>query len=433
MNENCEIIRDEFLHEEYEVIHHESGLTVYLFPKDLSTSYAALSVRYGSLQRCFLMPETGELHKSPEGIAHFLEHKMFENEDGVDTFDLFSAMGASANAYTSNEGTSYLFSTTGDLKEPLKLLLSYVRKPYFTQENVTKEQGIIGQEIKMYDDNPFNRLYYAVMESLYHKHPVRENICGSVETIATITPEELNLCHSLFYTPANMLLAISGRFERDEVLALVNEAFSGMKRTPIPEIYFPEEPHKIARKEFSFSMDVSRPFLSFGIKDTDLPADPKEREKRAIAMNIISDLYFGTSSEFYEALYEEGVVSKNFGCYYEADSLFGHLILYASVDDPSLLKTRIRTYFDEIRKTPPAREDVERIRRVHYAEYVKEFDNTEEIGSALLEADLSGCKLFYDGAILSEISYEYICSVINTFFEEKKMVEVVLAPLPKRG
>ena len=173
--------RNEFLKEEYYTYRHKSGLSVYVFPKKLSTTYALFATRYGSIDSKFKLAGDKDFTTVPDGIAHYLEHKLFENPNGEDTFSRFAKFGASANAYTGNTMTAYLFSCTSNFGESLEVLLDFVKTPYFTPETVEKEQGIIAQEIKMYDDHPFRRLYHMMLEAMYEKHNVLINVAGTVE------------------------------------------------------------------------------------------------------------------------------------------------------------------------------------------------------------------------------------------------------------
>ena len=200
--------RSEFLKEEYYKYTHKSGLEVYVFPKKLSTTYALFATRYGSIDSRFKLAGDEKFTEMPDGIAHYLEHKLFENPNGEDTFTRYAKYGASANAYTSNTMTAYLFSCTSNFKESLEILLDFVTTPYFTPETVEKEQGIIAQEIRMYDDHPFRRLYHMLLESLYEKHNVRINVAGTVESISHITADILYECYRVFYNLSNMKLIV---------------------------------------------------------------------------------------------------------------------------------------------------------------------------------------------------------------------------------
>ncbi len=422
-------VKDDFLREEYDLIHHESGLTIYVFKKMLGTAYVSLSTAFGSLDNCFSLPNEGTSVTLPDGVAHFLEHKMFESEDHVDTFDKFAAVGASANAFTSNEVTSYLFSTSGDILKPLSILLDYVFHPYFTEENVKKEQGIIAQEIGMYDDSPFNRLYYAMMESLYEHHGIRRNICGSVESIGTITPGLLHTCFRAFYHPRNMTLIVCGKISVEEVLSLADK-YVPLCAWDLPKRIYPEEPKRIYRKKFTFTMDVARPIVCLGIKDTDDKADPTERVTRALCMNLLADLLFGSGTDFYDTLYRKGLIGSDFSVSYESTRGCGHLLFSAATDDPkallAALKEEISLYRRGEKKITPA--DFERIRRVHFAEFVKDFDSTEEIAVSLLDAVTDGVSLFETGKLLQRITREDVEAVIQAFLNEENMAEVVIIP-----
>ncbi len=422
-------IEDGLLKEAYECIRHKSGLTVYVFPKNLTNAYASLTVRFGSLANRFRLPGESEDTVIPDGVAHFLEHKMFESEDGIDTFDKFAAVGASANAYTSNELTSYLFSTAEDLERPLRILLHYVFHPHFTAENVKKEQGIIAQEIKMYEDSPQSRLYYAMMKQLYHVHGIRTNICGSEESIAAITPELLMRTYRAFYHPANMILVVCGRIEPEQVLALVDEALPEATEAPAVTVGYPAEPKPIRKKSMRFSMDVNRPTLWVGFKDTALPADSEERVKRAMILNMANDILFGESSHFYRELYDRGILSRNFSVCYESLTDCGHTIFGGQTDEPETLLSALREEMARLQREPIAREDFERCRRVHYAEYVRDFDSTEEIASAILDSVIDGVELFRTGEMLRGITYEEVLREASLFFTEENLSTVVLEPI----
>ena len=229
--------RNDSLGEMYYEIRHRSGLPIYVIPKDLSTTYALFATRYGSLDNCFSVNESEAPLTVPDGIAHFLEHKMFEAEDGTDTFERFAQIGASANAFTSNDMTAYEFSCTDEPYKALEILLDYVTHPYFTKENVQKEQGIIGQEIGMCDDNPMRRLYYELLNLLYAKDKVRINICGTKESIAEITPELLYQCYNTFYRLSNMALIICGRVECDPIIEVADRLLQAEEFSKISRYY----------------------------------------------------------------------------------------------------------------------------------------------------------------------------------------------------
>ena len=427
-------VKNEFLHEEYYKVVHKSGLAVYIFPKKLSTTYASISVRFGSLDSTFRFEDEEEALVMPEGIAHFLEHKMFESEDHIDTFDKFAAVGAGANAYTSNEVTSYLFTTPTDVEEPLKILLNYVFHPYFTDKNVEKEVGIVGQEIKMYEDSPENRLYHSTMQLMYQNHGIRTNICGTQETISEITPALLMRCHNAFYHPENMLLIVCGDVDVDKILAVVDSAMPSVEPRRAVLLEYPDEPKEILREKAEFHMDIARPKLCVGIKDISLPQTPKEQERRAIAINMLCDLYFGESTRFYEHLYSAGLISRDFSAYYESLRDCGHLLCGGATDAPEELLAKIREELARIVADPTASEaDFERIKRVHYAEFIKDFDDTEEIAGALLDAVLEGTELFEAGSVILSIELSEIYDIARELLREDCLVHTVIYPTKGRS
>ena len=244
--------------EKYYYTKHKSGLDIYVIPKDFKTSFAMFSTKYGAIDNCFKLAGEENFHEVPDGIAHYLEHKMFENEDGVDTFSRFAKYGANANAFTSGTMTSYLFSCTDHLKENLEILLDYVSKPYFTPENVEKERGIIGQEIRMYEDNPGSAIYYNLLEALYEKHQTRVNVAGTIESIAKITPELLYDCYYTFYNFSNMTLCVSGRADMGMVLEVVDRILPEREQKTIIRNYYDEKP-EVYRKRVSAEFEVAKP------------------------------------------------------------------------------------------------------------------------------------------------------------------------------
>ena len=240
------IRKSELLGEEYTLIRHKSGLNIYVFYKDISVTYTILGTKYGSFDNRFRTVGEQDIADVPEGIAHFLEHKMFEMEDGRDAFELYAANGADANAYTSVDRTAYLFSCTELFEENLRILIKMVTEPYFTPATVEKEQGIIGEEIKMCEDRPWNAMHYSLMNAIYKDSPARIPVTGTIESIAEITPELLYRCHKTFYDPHNMALCICGRVDGDRVVEIVDECISDSDGVEI-ERFMPEEPDGVSK------------------------------------------------------------------------------------------------------------------------------------------------------------------------------------------
>lgn len=421
-------VKDDFLREQYDLVTHESGLTIYVFPKDMQTTYASLTVRFGSLDCCFRFEDEEEALALPDGIAHFLEHKMFECEDGSDAFEHFSKIGADANAYTTNEETSYLFSTPGDVETALKILIDLVFTPCFNEKNVQKEMGIIGQEIKMYEDSVNSRLYESILELLYVNHSIRAKIAGTEETISAITPQLLMRCHRAFYRPRNMILTVVGKVTTEKILETVDEVLPTLPAA-VPIAGVQEEPPTIFCKSREFQMAIAKPKLCVGIKDIAVPRDPLEKTKRAVAMNILADLAFGSGTALYDRLYREGLISGDFSVCYEVIRDCGHFLVTASTDDPERLLHELRAEWNRWQTAPEFEvEDFRRIRKVHYAEFVKDFDSTEEIAMALLDAAVDGNDLFDIGNVIKSITLDEIEAYAKSFFDEERLAYTVISP-----
>src|SRR3954466_11613071 len=246
-------IQEEIYHEKL-----ENGLEVFILPKKgFNKTYATFTTKYGSIDNHFMPLEKSEFLKVPDGIAHFLEHKLFEKEDG-DVFQQFSKQGASANAFTSFTRTAYLFSSTSNVEQNLETLMDFVQEPYFSEKTVEKEKGIIGQEITMYDDNPDWRLYFGLIQNLYRNHPVKIDIAGTIESISHITKDWLYECYNTFYHPSNMLLFITGPVDPESFMNQVKENQSKKDYKDMPEIKrkFETEPSQAAEKKQVLEMNV---------------------------------------------------------------------------------------------------------------------------------------------------------------------------------
>lgn len=292
----------------------ENGLNVFVFPKpDYQKGYAFFATNYGGMDMRFCLD--GEWHDTPAGVAHFLEHKMFDTKEGNALQEL-AANGASPNAFTSNAITGYFFESTEKFEDNLKILLSFVSIPYFTPESVDKEQGIIGQEIRMYEDDPEWESYINLMEALYKNHPVRENVAGSVESISHITADTLYACHKAFYTPSNMVLTVAGDVEPEEVVRIAREILPKEPGGHIERDYGGEEDGGAAAPEKELRMEVSTPIFQLGFKAEPAPAG-EEHLRRQLMGELACEALLGNSSPLYARLYSEGLINKNFGYGFE--------------------------------------------------------------------------------------------------------------------
>lgn len=424
--------RSEFLREEYYSYKHKSGLDVYVFPKKLSTAYALFATKYGSIDSKFKLEGDGKFTTVPDGIAHYLEHKLFENPSGEDTFTRYAKFGASANAYTGNTMTAYLFSCTSNFSESLEVLLDFVTTPYFTPETVEKEQGIIAQEIRMYDDHPFRRLYHMLLESMYEKHNVRINVAGTVESISHITADILYECYRVFYNLSNMMLIVCGDVTVDEVNKVCDKVLKEQKPVNIIRDY-PEEKAEVFMARNECAMQVAKPLFGIGIKDVDISEDGTERMKKAAAADILNDVLFGKAGEFFNKLYEEGLISGQFDAGYSSCKSFAFNSLFGESDDPETVYARFCECVENAKENGLCKEDFERSKRALYANTVKWFDSTDDIANNFLQFKLDDGDLLDYADVIAGVTYEDVTELLHKAYKNEYYSLAIVKPLETEG
>lgn len=305
--------------------HLPSGLDVTLIPRaGFQKTYAILTVNYGSIDDQFVVPRLQRMVKVPAGIAHFLEHKMFEKKDH-DAFDLFGWLGADANAFTSYSQTSYLFSATHKIEDNLQILLDFVQTPYFSTKGVAKEQGIIGQEIRMYNDNPDSRLYTGTIASLYPHDPMKNDIAGTEETIHHITPDLLKECFQTFYQPSNMKLVMVGRLRPQEIIPIIkqDQAKRSSSWQPIQRgTVISDRSGQDVVHEASITLPVSRPKAMVGLRGLISLESPKQRLKYKLTCELLLEMLFDNTTTNYLQMYNRGIIDDSFGFGFEMERGF---------------------------------------------------------------------------------------------------------------
>ena len=410
-------IKSDRIGESYYKIKHPSGLNILVWEMpEFSSVYALFGTKYGSINTKFKTKKDKDFIEVPEGIAHFLEHKLFENEH-CDVFELY-ATGASGNAYTSFDQTAYLFSCTENYQESLKILLDFVQAPYFTQETVDKEQGIIGQEIRMCEDTPWRQVFFNLLRCLYVNHPVKIEIAGTVESIAKIDADLLYSCYNTFYNLNNMALAIAGNIKLDEVLAICDEHLK-VKENPELETAFPDEPEEVNEDKLVVTMPVGTPIFAIGYKS--IPFDGKERVKKELEASILLNLICGSTSELYKELYYEGLINSNF--YTEVDSGDG---FFASVfcgesKSPQEVFNRIKAEIDRIKAEGIDRGLFEIIKKAEYGKLISGLNSAEKCATLMFESDLLiGVDAFENIEALAQITEKDILDCIDILFDNKK-------------
>ena len=400
----------------------ENGLTVMILPrKTTQKKYAMWGVNFGSIDNHFINPDNNKEIKIPDGVAHFLEHKMFEQENGINSLDALSSLGVDANAYTTNDYTTYLFECTDNFYEALDELMDYVQHPYYTDENVEKEKGIIGQEINMYDDYPTWKVYMNAMECLYHNNPVKLDIAGTIESITPITKETLYDCYNTFYTPSNMLMVITGDFEPEKLIQEIkNRIVKKENKGEIKRIY-PEEPEEINKEKIEAVMDVNNPLFVIAIKDKTLENET-EQVKKHIAIEILLNIIVGKSSKLYKELYETGIVMAPLDLDYEFSKQYAHIAISGQSNEPERVMKELKKEIEKLKKEGLEKQQFERIKKKIYGDYITEYNDISGVARMLMADYFKGINSFEYIEKHKQVTKEYAEKILREIFDENKMV-----------
>ncbi|KXH80043.1 pitrilysin family protein [Sporosarcina sp. HYO08] len=398
-----------------------NGLTVYILPKrGFSKTFVTFTTKYGSIDRMFEPRGKSEVVTVPDGIAHFLEHKMFEKEDG-DVFQKFSVNGASANAFTSFTRTAYLFSATDKLYENTEVLLDFVQEPYFTEKTVEKEKGIIAQEITMYDDQPDWRLYFGTIENMFHEHPVKIDIAGTVESIQHITADHLYECYNTFYHPSNMVLFVVGAVDPDEMIPFIEKNQNGKKFEAPHTITreFPTEPDTVAIKDRTLTMDVTKPKLNVGMKCNHTNIEGEEMLIHELSSALVLDVLFGRSSTFYTEAYDEGLIDESFSYDFTMEKGFGFAMVASDTDQPEKLKEKILQTMKDMRtKGQISDEELDRLRKKKIGQFVRSLNSPEFIANQFTRYTFNKMNLFDVVPTLEKLTMKDLQNAFQSIADE---------------
>ena len=403
----------------------ENGLTVLVHSMpDFTGVHAVYATHFGSVDHTFSL--AGKEYQLPAGVAHFLEHKMFENEDG-DAFALYAKTGASANAYTSFDKTCYIFTASSAVPENLDILLSFVSHPYFTAETVQKEQGIIGQEIKMYEDAPEWRLVFAVYACLYHNHPLRDDIAGTVDSIAAITPELLYACTDAFYRPQNMVLAVAGNVSMETVLAACVRAELPVKKEPV-ERGVPTEPQEVFCKYQECTMAIAKPMLGIGFKEIPL-LDDAARCKNEIICDMLTELICGSMTPLYRKLYDEGLVSPGFSG--EFIALLGAtcFLFGGETSQPETVRTLLLAEIARIKQEGISTELFTLCKNMMYGEMVQDLENIDDVAAGMAGAFFKNRTPADEIEALATLTAQEVNAALQTMLREEASATVIIRPV----
>ena len=402
-----------------------NGLPVYIVPKkDFLWKYALFATRYGGMDMRF--EKDGQWLDTPAGIAHYLEHKMFDTEDGNALQEL-AKNGAEPNAFTSNAITCYYFDATDKFYESLEILLSFVSIPYFTDESVQKEQGIIGQEIGMIEDNPEWQVYKQLMQALYHTSPARTPVAGSVESISHITAQTLYDCHKAFYTPANMCLVVVGDVKPERIIAAANQILPAKSGPLIRRDYGAEEELTAAEHFVTAAMEVSMPTFLVGFKCP--PQHGGEEQHRFTAIGELAcDVLMGESSPLYARLYAEGLINGSFGAAF--DLLPGASYVYAGGDskDPQAVAEAILAEAQRLVSQGVDGDYYRRVVNANFGAALKALNSFESIAVSMAEGCFQGYDPYRFPEVYDSITVEDVLDFLRQNMTRDHMALSVITP-----
>lgn len=416
------------LNETYYKIKHPSGLTVLLYPmKGFSSAYALYGTRYGSIDTTFRSNDKEDFITVPEGVAHFLEHKLFENENGVDAFELFAKTGASANAFTSFDRTCYEFTCTDHFEESLEVLLNFVQSPYFTEKTVEKEQGIIGQEIRMLQDRPGWKVLFNLLNALYVNHPVKVDIGGTVESIAEIDADLLYRCYRTFYNANNMVLAIAGNFDYKKALEVVNRCVKPADVSIQADSKMPEEPAEVAQKVIEDKLEVSVPLFNIGYKEK--PLAGMELVKALAELEILTEIITGEGSRFYREAYDANLINATFSSELFTGPNYFAVLFDGESREPLKVYEALNKAIAGFKKNGILPEEFDIAKRAVYGRYVRGFNNVENVSYSLITAHFQNVELYDMIEAVAAVTFDDVANRLAAVMEEERSAISVVNPI----
>lgn len=427
-----QVIENDLIKEKVYIEKLKSGLTVMFIPrKETDKKYITFGTNYGSMDDRFIVPGETEITKVPDGVAHFLEHKLFEQENGHNSLDVLSSLGVNANAYTTNNHTAYLYECTNNFYSALDEFMNYVQSPYFTDENVEKEKGIINQEIGMYDDQPDWKVYLNALETLYVNNKVKLDPAGTVESVSKINKEILYKCYNNFYKLSNMAIVVVGDFDKEEIFNEINKRIIKDEDTTIAKKVVDKEPEEINKKEIYEKMDVNIPLFILGIKDkienNNSLNNSKLQIRKHIAIDIILDILIGNSSVLFNKLYDEGLIYSEFTSIYEYARDYSHILIQNQSFEYKKIVEEIKNRINFLKENGLDDIEFERMKKKNYGMYVKEFENVADIGNNFMESYFKGINPFDFIDESQNIDKHYVENILKDIFVEDKMTLSVIS------
>lgn len=419
-----QIIENSKIQEKVYVKKIDNGLKVMIIPKKTQKKYIIWGVNYGSIHNHFMI--NGQEIKVPDGIAHYMEHKLFEQENGTNSLDVLSSLGVNANAYTTNNHTAYLFEdNNGKFLESLDEFMNYVQNPYFTDENIEKERGIIEQEIMMYDDEPDWQVYINAVKAMYHENPIKIDIAGTKETIAEIDKEKLYQIYDAFYRPENMVIVVCGDFEPENILQEIEKRITLTKCDKSVKKIMVNEPEEIVEPIVEKNMNISMPLFIIGYKDK---IECENQVKKDLALEIIFNILIGDSSELYQELYEQGYLISQPIFIYENSKEYSHFIIQGQSEKYQDVIQKIEKKIEDLKSNGIDENDFNRIKKKIYGEYVKSYNDVGAIASSFLQNYFRKINPFDYFEEFTGLDKIYTEQILNEVFDKnKKVISIVKA------
>ena len=404
----------------------ENGLKVIIIPKkNTNKKMAIIGTKFGSIDNHFIKPKTKQEVTIPDGVAHFLEHKMFEQADGTNSLDTLTALGVEANAYTTNDHTAYYFETIDNFEPAFKELLNYVFHPYYTDENVEKEKGIIAQEIKMYDDDPISKVFLNALQCMYNACPVRIDVAGTVESINKINKDILYDCYNTFYHPSNMVLSVCGDFEPEYIINLIKENMEKMDKQDRIDRIYPEENPEICEKFKEEKMEVSIPTFVIGIKDEVEDTDIVRKE---LLLNIILNCIFDENSKLFKELYEEGLILSEPDLEYEYSNIYSHMTIFSPSKEPKKVYEKFKQEVSRLINEGIDEKTFNRTKNKIYGRLITSYNDASQIARAFMRDYMNNIVSFDDIEKWKEINVNDANEMLRNKFKEDKMILSVIEP-----
>ena len=401
----------------------DNGLQLFLLPKkEVSKTFGIFMTNYGSIDRSFVPINEQDPITVPDGIAHFLEHKLFEKEDR-DVFADFLRQGASPNAFTSFTKTAYYFSTTKFVEQNVETLLDFVQEPYFSDESVEKEKGIIGQEIKMYEDQPDWRAFMGTVKNMFAEHPVNIDIAGTVESIDKITKEDLYTCYNTFYHPSNMTLFVIGNFDHESVFRVIekNQASKTFPNAEKITRIFPNESAQVATEESVIHLPVSIPKVSLGIKESNVLLDKEAYLKREVIQSMLLDYYFSLSGPFYERLYEAQVIDDTFSFSTTVENSFSFSLISSNTSKPEAFIEMLKELLVSTKEMTLTEETLNKMKKKQIGQNLRAMNTLDYIAIEYLQYHFAGIDLFEKNNFIQTLTLEDVNTFLRQWIDEERL------------